>query len=97
MIIKGPKYRENKGISWNKTQSSITNSINDYIKTWCDKNGYNEQLFYQQKLKVLELVVDIRIQQLCFKIGSYFDQPILKERSVSKCLENLLNNYQHII
>lgn len=92
LIIKGPKYRENKGISWNKTKSSIKNSINDYIKAWCDKNGCNEQLFHQWKHKVLELV-DIQIQQLSIRIGSYFDQSILKDRSVSSCLQNLHNNY----
>ena len=92
LIIKGPKYRENKGISLNKSKMNINSALDDYIGKFCNKNGCNEQTFTEWKLKVLE-IVDLRINQLSSKIGSYSNTSILKDRSVSQCLQDLHNRY----
>ena len=92
LFHKGPKFRENKPVDWDKARTNIKVGIDDCINAWCNKYGCNINNFNEWKTKVLECV-DSRINNLSKTIKISNHKLIHQHYSAMQCLKHLHENF----
>ena len=63
ILCKGPKFRENTHVDFNKAKKDITNGIDNCIASWCKKKDLPEEAFLEWRNIVIN-EIDIRIEEL---------------------------------
>ena len=92
LFHKGPKYRETKPLNWEKARNNILDGLNNCVSNWCNKNGYNENIFNEWKNKISD-TIDSRIKNLSENIKSSNTKLINKDHGAIQHLKDLHSNF----
>ena len=91
LVAKGPKYREPNKISWQSTETMVSNSIDLYAEQWSKREKVDLKYLSEWKDQIKELVVE-RISSLKGKIRSP-KQKILNDPDVKDTLRRLHDGF----
>jgi len=91
LLLKGPKYRENKTLNFDKAKECVMTGVQNCVKDWCIKNKVKEEVMNDWVFNVSELV-DVKIQQLKSKNYPKVKEK-LKDQNVIQALNSLHNQY----
>ena len=91
LIAKGPHYREQNKIAWGKDKKMIMTAIENYAKKWAKRDNFDVSVL-DDWINEIRYIVTTRIRKLQ-KITKQPPNPVLTDPEVTKCLQNMHNNY----
>ena len=77
VLIKGPSYREQNGINWNRIRTLLLDAVRTYKKRWAKKEHFDVRLLNEWYCKISDCINN-RINVLKRKKSSYKKRQVLK-------------------
>ena len=92
LFIKGPKYREVRPINLEKAKRCILEGFDNWISSWCYKNGV-DKFFFLEWTNSVKVKIDERMSHLTNKFQTNKHKDCLSSPDVINALDNIHKDF----